>query len=390
MAEKTDTPAESVDLALPGLVGATRIAEGPFTVVYRATQPAFGRPVAVTVITADLDDEARARFEEECRSAGTLSEHPGIVSLHDAGIGDDGRPYLVMSFLPDGSLADLLERRGAFGWEEAVRIGLHLTNALAAAHRSGVIHGDLRPGTVMMAADGTPLLAEFGVARVVGHQAVRAARTSRSVVGTAPEVIDGAAPSVAADIYSIGAIAHELITGQPPYTVDQSDSLENVIRRVTSEPPIDLRATDTPDDVAALVARTMSRNPADRPVSAATLGRDLHDLCRAHLLDLTDGRRWPEAAPTRVDEPPTAPAPVLVAETAAPAAPAAPYVPTHRVPWTGMPAWSSSDPGPQPVANLDPDLDVAVLEWSGDWARVRCSNDWEAWVDGRQLVPVWQ
>lgn len=385
MTEKT-TPG----LTVPGLEGATILATDPFATVYRATQTAFGRPVAVKVIDAPLDDEARARFEEECRAAGALSEHPAVVTLHDAGIDEDGRAYLVMELLADGSLTDVLEREGPLGWQEALRLGLHVAHGLAAAHRTGVVHGDLRPGTVLVAADGTPLLAEFRVTRVVGDQAVRAARTPRSVVGTAPEVLDGAEPSVLADVYSLGALMHELISGSPPYSVTPTDSADSVVRRVTGEAPRPLDDA-TPADVASVVARALSRDPADRPVSAAALGRELHDLCRTHQLDLTDGRRWPAAEPPSAEATAPAAPPEPPGEgPGTPAAPvAAPYQATHRVPWTGMPAWSASDAGPDPVANLDPDLDVEVLEWSGDWAKVRCSNGWDAWVDGRQLVPIW-
>ena len=365
-------------LTVPGLDGATVLAEDPFAIVYRATQSAFGRPVAVKVLREPLDEDARLRFTEECRAAGVLSEHPAVVTLHDAAVDEAGFAHVVMELLTEGSLADVLQRQGALGWQEAVRVGLHVAHALAATHRTGVVHGDVRPGTVLVAADGTPLLAVFRVARVVGGEAERAARTPRSVVGIAPEVLDGAEPSVAADIYALGALLHELIAGDPPHLVAEGDSVDSVVRRITMAEPAPLNA-DTPDDVTALLARAMTRDPAARPASAAALGRELHALCRTHLLDLTDGRRWPEAEPSA-----TAPS-----EPAATEPTPTPYRATHHIPWTGLPAWPTTNAGPEPVATLDPDLDVEVLEWSGDWARVRCSNDWEAWVDGRQLVPLW-
>lgn len=369
-----------VTLDVPGLAGATLLAEDPVATVYRATQTAFGRPVAVKVFRDALDDDGAARFDEECRTAGALGDHPAVVTLHDAGIGDDGRPYLVMAYLPDGSLADLLARRGPVGWQEAVRIGVHVAHALAAVHRHGLVHGELHPEAVLLAPDGTPLLAEFRVTRVVGDQAGREARTPASVVWTAPEVLEGATPSVAADVYSLGALLFDLIAGAPPFSVGPDDTVDAVIGRVTSMAPAPL-GPDVPTDVAATVGRALSRDPVARPVSAAALGRELHDLCRAHDLDLTDGRRWPEAE--LITPPRTEPEVAIVTPAAEP------YRASHRVPWTGMPAWSAADPGPAPAADLDPDLDVEVLEWSGDWARVRCSNGWEAWVDGRQLVPLW-
>ncbi len=372
--------ADDLTLHLPGLAGATVLAEDPFATVYRATQTAFGRPVAVKVFHDPLGDEAAARFDEECHTAGALGDHPAVVTLHDAGRDDEGRPYLVMAYLPDGSLADLLARRGPVGWQEALRIGVHVAHALAAVHRHGLVHGELHPEAILVAPDGTPLLAEFRVARVVGDPARREGRTPDSVVWSAPEVLDGAAPSVAADVYSLGAVLFELIGGAPPFPVGPDDTVDAVVARITSMPPAPL-GEDVPADVTAAITQALSRDPAARPVSAAAFGRDLHDLCRAHDLDLTDGRRWPEAEPvTPPRGEPTVSAPAPAAE---------PYRASHRVPWTGMPAWSAADPGPAPAANLDPDLDVEVLEWSGDWARIRCSNGWEAWVDGRQLVPLW-
>lgn len=365
-------------LTVPGVHGATLLAEDTFAFVYRATQTAFNRPVAVKVLREPLDEDGGARFLDECRVAGALSEHPAIVTLHDAVVDEDGHAHLVMELLTEGSLADVLERRGALGWQEAVRVGLHVAHALATTHRTGVVHGDLRAGTVLVATDGSPLLSVFRVARVVGGDAERAARTPRSVLGVAPEVLDGAEPSVAADVYSLGALLHELTTGTPAHPVAASDTVDSVVRRITTTSPSPMD-DEVPSDVAALVARAMARDPSDRPPSAAAFGHDLHALCRTHLLDLTDGRRWPEA-----DAPATLPSEPVVA----PPAPA-PYRPSHHVPWTGLPAWPTTNAGPEPVATLDPDLDVEVLEWSGDWARVRCRNDWEAWVDGRQLVPFW-
>ena len=363
---------DETTLRLPGLSGGTVLADDPFATVYRATQTAFGRPVAVKVFHDPLDDDAAGRFDEECRTAGALGDHPAVVTLHDAGLDQDGRPYLVMAYVPDGSLADLLAQRGPVGWQEALRIGVHVAHALAAVHRHGLVHGELRPEAVLVAPDGTPLLAEFRVTRVVGEPAGRAARTPQSVVWTAPEVLDGASPTVAADVYSLGALLHELIAGAPPFSVGPGDTVEAVVGRIASIPAAPLGA-EVPDDVASTLGQALARDPARRPVSAAAFGRELHDLCRTHDLDLTDGRRWPEA------EPVTPPRGEPVAQ---------PYRASHRVPWTGLPAWSAADPGPAPAADLDPDLDVEVMEWSGDWARVRCSNGWEAWVDGRLLVPL--
>src|SRR4029450_7065758 len=111
----------SVDLGIPGLGPATPIGRGGFGTVYRAEQPAFRRTVAVKVLGGNLDDRAQRRFERECQAMGSLSDHPGIVTIFDAGMTATGAPYLVMAFHPGGSIEDRLEREGGRGWEGADR-----------------------------------------------------------------------------------------------------------------------------------------------------------------------------------------------------------------------------------------------------------------------------
>lgn len=203
------------DLGVPGLTEPERIGAGGFAVVYRAFQPAFRRPVAVKVLTVDIDERARRRFERECQALGALSEHPGIVTVHDAGFTSGGRPYLVMSHLPGGSLADRLDRSGALPWPEVLRLAQPLAQALAAA-AAGITHCDLKPANVLTRADGSPQLADFGIARIAGEEITATASVTASFPYAAPEVVGGQTPGAASDVYSFGATLHELMAGRPP------------------------------------------------------------------------------------------------------------------------------------------------------------------------------
>lgn len=377
------TSAPLDELGIPGLTDPVPIGSGGFAVVYRATQAQFARSVAVKVLTVEVDERARRQFERECQALGALSEHPGIVTVHDAGFTTAGRPYLVMAYLSGGSLADRLERRGPLGWSETVAVGGQLAGALAAAHAVGIVHCDLKPGNVLTTADGSVQLADFGIARVAGSPTTATASVTASFLYAPPEVVNGETPGPAADLYSFGATLHELTAGRPPFPAAPGEHLPSLVRRILHEPPPDLRAVGAPAALADLVAALLAKDPARRPVSAGEVARALQQIARDHAVA-------PLAVPPPRPADPAAtvhhaPAPT---PTPAPAPTPTPYAPTHVVPWTGLHAWPAPDVRLTIGAVLDPDLDVAVLAWHGEWAHVRCSNGWEAWVDGRLLVPI--
>lgn len=388
--------ADPTDLGIPGLSDPVRIGTGGFAVVYRAFQPAFKRSVAVKVITVQVDDRARRRFERECEALGVLSEHPGIVTVHDAGFTGTGQPYLVMAHLAGGSLAERVATTGPLGWETTLRLGSQLAGALAAAHDAGVTHCDLKPANVLTTTDGTPQLADFGIARIAGEAPTQTSGITASFPYVPPEVVSGHPPTAASDIYSFGATLYELITGVPPFPIGPDEALASLVRRILHDEPTDLRRHDVPGDVADLVSALMAKDPTRRPGNAGEVARALQDLARQLSVAPADGVAPPRTAADgagttlaarALERPVTSDSAVHDAGYSTVGSATTTYRATHRVPWTGMHAWSGPDLRLPVVAVLDPDLDVGVLGWHGDWAHIRCSNGWEAWVDGRLLVP---
>ncbi len=286
----SDGPAASdgmvADLGIPGLVDPVEIGVGGFATVYRAEQPAFRRTVAVKVIAAlNLDDAAKERFERECQAMGSLSEHPNIVSVYDAGFTNTGRPYMIMAHLPGGSLQDRLDSKGPMTWQEATLIGVHLAGALETAHRAEVIHRDIKPANVLMSAYGDAQLTDFGIARISGGHETRSGVITASMAHAPPEVLDGQRPALASDVYSLGSTIYELMFGTPAFQEEGDESMVPMLRRILTAAPPDLREQGVPDEVCAVIEKSMAKDPADRQESALQFGRQLQAARRAAGLD---------------------------------------------------------------------------------------------------------
>jgi eukaryotic-like serine/threonine-protein kinase len=207
---------------VPGLTGLTVLARGGYATVYRARQESVGRPVAVKVEHAALDDEHdQRRFLREARAAGEMSGHPHVVDLFDVGVTSDGHPYLIME-LCAGTYADRM-REAPLAPVEVRDVGVKIADALEDAHERGVVHRDVKPGNVLYSRFGEPALADFGLAVLAETRETSLAMDVLTPAYAAPELFRyGTKPSAAADVYSLCATLYAMLRGRPPRWSDDS------------------------------------------------------------------------------------------------------------------------------------------------------------------------
>ncbi|OBG68945.1 MULTISPECIES: serine/threonine-protein kinase [unclassified Mycobacterium] len=249
--------------------GVEEIGRGGFGVVYRCAQPELDRRVAVKVLTNDLDPDNLDRFLREQRAMGRLSGHPHIVTVLQAGTTRSGRPFIVMPYHDKGSLWGLVSGQGPLPWPEVLSIGVKLAGALEAAHRSGILHRDVKPGNVLLTDYGEPQLTDFGLARIAGGFETRAGVVIGSPAFIAPELLEGATPTTGSDVYSLAATLFCALTGHPPMG-----------RSVTEM----LTERGVPGDVVAVIETGMTRDPTRRPVTALEYGEQLREAQRRHRI----------------------------------------------------------------------------------------------------------
>ena len=261
----------AVDLGIPGLTDAVEVARGGFSTVFRARQGAMERTVAVKLIHATVvDPVAGEHFLREVRATGRLSQHPNVAPVYDVGTTSTGQPYLIMPYYERGSLEQRLTSQGALSEGESVRLARTLATTLEYVHQHGILHRDIKPANVLLTEFDEPLLADFGVARLV-DASVPVHTTGANVVTWAygpPEAFTGGEPTAAWDIYSLGATVYAMLTGQPPFVDGGDANVFTVLNRIGNVEVPDLRDRGISAPVADAVRQTMAKDPADRPASA--------------------------------------------------------------------------------------------------------------------------
>jgi len=325
----TSGPAPA-ELALEGFEDFVEIGRGGFGVVYRATDAALSRTVAIKVLTAQLDSTNQRRFDRERKALGSLSGHPNIVTVYGSGFLSDGRPYILMEFLPGGSLADRLEA-GPVAWSETIEIGIKVAGALERAHKGGVLHRDIKPENVLMSEFGEPKLGDFGIAKVADATVTRAGSVSASVAHAPPEILNGDPASEASDVYSLGSTLYTLLAGGPAFVRATDETMVPVYARIATEPVPDLRAREVPDPVSAVVEDAMAKTLDQRIPSAAEL-RDRLVAARAGAPSPEHVATTTTTVPPPLQVDPTELQPEPVAESAPVAAPDRAPVPTAPPP----------------------------------------------------------
>ncbi|MFO0685411.1 MAG: protein kinase [Sandaracinus sp.] len=249
-----------------------RLASGGMGTVYVTRHARTGRRYALKTLLPDeqLSPNAIGRFEREARAA-TAIGHLGIAAVHDFDTTPEGAHYLVMDLLVGESLETRLARVGRLPWPEARRVILEVADALAAAHRAGVLHRDVKPSNVFMAVrEGAPeraMLLDFGLAKPIEPNRQHFVTRTGAIVGTAhymaPEQARGLAVDVRTDVYGLGALLYEMIAGVPPFLGSTPFAVMQMLLTEDAPPPSTLTAA-LPAGVDAVVLRALAKEPADR------------------------------------------------------------------------------------------------------------------------------
>lgn len=311
LADEPDEPMNAGAEQVAGFTDLVEVARGGDSVVYRARQVDPDRVVALKVVVVD-DPGTRARFEREIEITADLGrQHPNIVAVLGTATTDSGLPCLVMEFAEQGSLDDRLRASGPLPVAEVVQIGRGIADALALAHRHGVVHGDVKPQNVLVRADAY-VLTDFGIARLVDSGAAGTERFSYR--HASPQVLDGVALQPSDDLWSLGSTLHTLLAGRPPFASDEpgDDTALAYLRRARSAPPRPIERPDVPEELRALLRRCLAKDRADRPPDAAALALDLAAL-QERLPELT--AHLPAANPETNPEPDPEPSSSQPAET---------------------------------------------------------------------------
>jgi serine/threonine-protein kinase len=263
-----------------------KLGEGGMAAVFQSRHPQFDRPVAIKILppTVDQDPNFRARFEREGRTIAGLN-HPNIIRIYDIDE-SDGLFYMVMDLLPAGTLESRI-RAGGLDRTWGVDVIAKVAEALEYAHVRGVIHRDIKPSNILLDADDQPVLADFGIARLALSESDANLTAAGTVMGTpaymAPEQLTGGQPDARSDIYSLGVVLYQLLTGRAPFT---GDTMAVVTAHLTKPPPPprDL-VQDLPPALDAVVLQALAKQPEHRFKSAGVFAQAL----RSAAADLEPG-----------------------------------------------------------------------------------------------------
>jgi eukaryotic-like serine/threonine-protein kinase len=274
---------------------------GGMAQVFRARDLMLERFVAVKVLRTDYssDSEFQARFRQEARAAANLS-HPNIVTVHDFGF-DQGFLYLIMEHVPGTNLKTMMENLGRFKPEDALPLIVQACAGLGYAHRAGLVHCDVKPHNMLVSPDHRLKVTDFGIARAIAsiHPDEQSDVVWGSPLYFSPEQAAGQAPSPASDVYSLGVVMYELLTGRPLFIAKTSEKLAQLHREAKPVPPSNFNPAINPE-LEQIILKVLSKESAARYRTADQLGRVLMNFGaarRSPAMALVEPVSEPEPVP---------------------------------------------------------------------------------------------
>jgi len=249
--------------------------------VYLAHDEVLDRDVALKMLNRERsrDEEFVERFRREAKSAAALS-HPSIVSIYDRGESEDGSCYISMEYLPGGTLKDRISRDGRLSPSVAAEVAIQISDALGAAHERGVVHRDIKPQNVLVTRTGDVKVGDFGIARAESETSMTRANL---VLGTAaymsPEQATGGRIGPRSDLYSLGVVMYEMLTGELPFAGDDPVAVAMKHANAPLRPPKEIEP-GIPGALNDLVVRLLAKDPGDRPASADALAGEIRNSTR--------------------------------------------------------------------------------------------------------------
>jgi eukaryotic-like serine/threonine-protein kinase len=272
------------------------LGSGGMAVVYKARDLMLERPVAIKILRQDFsqDPNFREHFRQEARAAANLS-HPNIVTVHDFGL-DQGKLYIVMEYVPGTDLKTMIKQTGRFSIEEAIPLIVQACAGIGYAHRAGLIHCDVKPHNILVTPDMRIKVTDFGIARALSS--VQPGEKHDVVWGSpqyfSPEQAAGLAPSPASDVYSLGVILYEMLTGELPFKANDPSKLAQMHRDAQPLPPRQWNP-DIPLALEQIMLKVLSKEPSARYRTAEQFGRILTTF--SHQEDLL-ANTFPSIQPT--------------------------------------------------------------------------------------------
>ena len=275
------------------------IGEGGMALVFRALDHRLNRYVAVKIMREEMaqDEEFRRRFCAESHAVAMLS-NPNIVAVYDVSHSDE-REYIVMELISGITLKQYMDKKGALDWKEVVHFTKQITRALAHAHERGIIHRDIKPQNIMLLRDGTLKVADFGIAALENEVHENNGQTIGSIHYIAPEQARGNSPDARSDIYSLGVVMYEMLSGSLPYTGDTL--AEIAVKHMNARPaPLREKLPSIPEELERITLKAMNADLSQRYQTAGELLSDLDQFTQNAMKQELPAEAEPENAPKPV------------------------------------------------------------------------------------------